>query len=250
MKIKVLGSISPYCKGGANCPGYLIDTGVGKILLDCGCGSSGNMSFPEDIRNLHIIISHYHKDHYTDLFAILYASLCHSNLDESVSVDIYIPESHDSATVCDYEMIKNNRDGVFTLHTYNANSKLTICGCDVYFIKTFHSVANYSVSLNCAGHKLVYSGDMGYRDVDVYCEFCKNAELFICESSFLSTDTAKSAYHLDAKEAALIARKANVKKLLLTHTWPEREKDLYLQEARSVFPTVSVAIENNVYTLS
>ena len=54
MKLKVLGSVSPYCKDQLNCPGYLIDSGKGKILLDCGSGSSGNMSFPEDIHNLNI----------------------------------------------------------------------------------------------------------------------------------------------------------------------------------------------------
>lgn len=101
MKLKVLGSISPYCKDQLNCPGYLIDSGKGKILLDCGSGSSGNMSFPEDIHNLNIIISHYHKDHYADLFAILYAGLCHKSLGEDVSINVYVPETSDKDTIYD-----------------------------------------------------------------------------------------------------------------------------------------------------
>jgi ribonuclease BN (tRNA processing enzyme) len=249
MKLKVLGSVSPYCKNEFNCPGYLIENSEGKILLDCGFGSSGNMNFPEDIHNLNIIISHYHKDHYTDLFAILYASLCYKNLGEEVSINIYIPETNDKNTIYDYELIKNNHDGIFNLYTYNEETKLYICGHKISFIKTFHSIENFSVCIEDNKTKLVYSGDMGYNNIDEYSKFCKNADLFICESTFLSTDSNKSKYHLDAKEAATIAKTSNVKKLLLTHTWPEYEKNLYLKEASTIFDKVYMAHENDVIEL-
>ena len=45
----------------------------------------------------------------------------------------------------------------------------------------------------------------------------------------------------EIEEAAMIAKAANVKKLLLTHTWPEYEKDLYLKEARYIFDKVYMA---------
>ena len=245
-QLKVLGSVSPYCKDEMNCSGYLIDSGKGKILLDCGFGSSGNMSFPEDIRDLNIMISHYHKDHYADLFAILYAGLCHKSLGEEVSINIYIPETCDENTVYDYELIKNNHDGAFKLHTYNEGSRLNICGYSISFKKTVHSIENFSVCVENNNTKLVYSGDMGYYNIEEYSKFCRNADVFICESTFLSTDSNKSRYHLDAKEAAMIAKAANVRKLLLTHTWPEHEKDLYLKEARSVYDKVYMAHENDV----
>ena len=250
MKLKVLGSVSPYCKDQLNCPGYLIDSGKGKILLDCGSGSSGNMSFPEDIHNLNIIISHYHKDHYADLFAILYAGLCHKSLGEDVSINVYIPETSDENTVYDYELIKNDPDGVFKLHTYNEGSRLNICGYDISFKKTVHSIENFSACAENSNTKIIYSGDMGYYNIDEYTGFCRNADIFICESTFLSTDPKKSKYHLDAKEAAMIAKAANVRKLLLTHTWPEHKKDLYLKEASSIYDKVYMAHENDVIKLS
>ena len=250
MKLKVLGSVSPYCKNGSNCPGYLLSTGNGKILLDCGFGSSGNMRFPEDIRRLSIILSHYHKDHYTDLFAILYASLCYKNFGELIDIQIYLPETADKNTICDAELIRNNREGVFELHTYNENSVLHIDGCEVRFFKTHHAVENYSVCIEKNGAKFVYSGDMGYRDIDAYCAFCRKADLFLCESTFLNTDSGKTPYHLDAMEAALIARKADVGRLLLTHTWPERDKELYLREAKPIFDRVSMAQENKEYSVA
>ena len=91
---------------------------------------------------------------------------------------------------------------------------------------------------------------MGYHNIDEYTRFCRNADIFICESTFLSTDSNKSRYHLDAKEAAMIAKAANVRKLLLTQTWPEHKKDLYLKEASSTFDKVYMAHENDVIKLS
>ena len=45
-----------------------------KILLDCGNGITRNLNFPEDLNNLTIIISHLHRDHYSDIFSIAYAT--------------------------------------------------------------------------------------------------------------------------------------------------------------------------------
>ena len=162
------------------------------------------------------------------------------------SLDQIIDEDISSKLV---EAIKNNHDGIFNLYTYNEETKLNICGYKISFIKTFHSIENFSVCIEDNNTKLVYSGDMGYYNIDEYSKFCKNADMFICESTFLSTDSNKSKYHLDAKEAATIAKISNVKKLLLTHTWPEYEKDLYLKEASTIYDKVYMAHENDVYVI-
>ena len=162
------------------------------------------------------------------------------------SLDQIIDEDIRSKLV---EAIKNNHDGIFNLYTYNEETKLNICGYKISFIKTFHSIENFSVCIEDNNTKLVYSGDMGYYNIDEYSKFCKNADMFICESTFLSTDSNKSKYHLDAKEAATIAKISNVKKLLLTHTWPEYEKDLYLKEASTIYDKVYMAHENDVYVI-
>ena len=162
------------------------------------------------------------------------------------SLDQIIDEDIRSKLV---EAIKNNHDGIFNLYTYNEETKLNICGYKISFIKTFHSIENFSVCIEDNNTKLVYSGDMGYYNIDEYSKVCKNADMFICESTFLSTDSNKSKYHLDAKEAATIAKISNVKKLLLTHTWPEYEKDLYLKEASTIYDKVYMAHENDVYVI-
>jgi ribonuclease Z len=72
----------------------------------------------------------------------------------------------------------------------------------------------------------------------------KEADFLICESTFHSSlaDKAKEYFHLTAKEAALIAKKAKVKKLVLTH-FSQRYKDVreLEQEAKDIFPATIVS---------
>ncbi len=75
--------------------------------------------------------------------------------------------------------------------------------------------------------------------------FVKNSDLLICESSFGENlkEKAKEYKHLTASQAAQIAKKANVKKLVLTHLgqrYEKNKKDI-LKEAKKVFKNVCIA---------
>ncbi|MFA6974223.1 MAG: ribonuclease Z [Parcubacteria group bacterium] len=69
--------------------------------------------------------------------------------------------------------------------------------------------------------------------------FVKNADVLICEATFSSEmeEKAKEYKHLTSKQAAEIAKKANVKKLILTHISQryEQDKEKILLEARKTF---------------
>lgn len=72
--------------------------------------------------------------------------------------------------------------------------------------------------------------------------FIGAADLFYCEGPFLEADRekAKATYHLTAKEAAILAREARVKKLVLFHFSP-RYKGRYeelIAEASTAFDQV------------
>lgn len=77
----------------------------------------------------------------------------------------------------------------------------------------------------------------------------QNADLIICESSFLQKHNTNSKTHMTAYDAGILASKSNAKKLLLTHFWPEEEKELYLKEALQTFSNVEVAKENKKLVL-
>lgn len=87
-----------------------------------------------------------------------------------------------------------------------------------------------------------------------YCEnavhIAKDARLFLCESTYLSEhkDLAHKHLHLTAAEAALIAKKANVGSLILTH-FSARYQNLepFLEESRAIFPNTDVAKDLKVF---
>lgn len=92
IKIKALGSVSPYCKDSKNCPGYLIEHNDHKILLDCGSGITRLLDMNKDLNNLIIVISHLHKDHYSDLGSIGYTSYIQRRLGNLTNeIKVYIP---------------------------------------------------------------------------------------------------------------------------------------------------------------
>jgi ribonuclease Z len=92
------------------------------------------------------------------------------------------------------------------------------------------------------GKKLAYSGDTA--PCPATAKAAKGADLLIHEATFSSMHAAeaKEALHSTASQAAEIAKKAGVKRLLLTHI-SGRYKDTaqLLSEAKAVFPSTLVA---------
>ena len=91
------------------------------------------------------------------------------------------------------------------------------------------------------GAKLVVVGDAGKTENLV--EVCRDADALVIESTYLDEDAEMAGQfsHLTARQAAELAIKAGVKKLILTHISRRyREKDVF-REAQAIFPNSVVA---------
>lgn len=91
------------------------------------------------------------------------------------------------------------------------------------------------------GVKLVVVGDAGRTD-NIF-DACKDADALVIESTYMDEEAemAREFSHLTARQAAELAVKANVKKLIITHISRRyREKDV-LKEAQAIFPNSVVA---------
>jgi ribonuclease Z len=98
------------------------------------------------------------------------------------------------------------------------------------------------VTYRQGGRLLVYSGDT--LPSTAVAKAAKGADLLIHESTFGSDREAEAAEakHSTAAQAALIAKKAGVKKLLLTHiSGRYRGTAPLLEEAKKIFPCIVVA---------
>ncbi|MBI5391440.1 ribonuclease Z [Candidatus Woesearchaeota archaeon] len=92
------------------------------------------------------------------------------------------------------------------------------------------------------GKKITFIQDTAYHDDCV--ELAKEADLLISESTFEEKEREKAQEykHLTSRQAALIAKKARAKRLILTH-FSQRYKDVsqLQKEAKAVFKNVICA---------
>lgn len=234
-----LGTVSPYPKGNMNCPGFLVEHNGIKILLDCGNGSIRYLAMPQDLKNLNVILSHFHKDHIGDVGSIQYASFCHHNLGQlDDKVKIFLPSEdfcdnrksilENGESYCEYFDMTDTKIGDFDVFFHDNDS---------------HSIRSYMTKLDNGEVRVVYTSDIGITNYDDLVSFCHGVDLLICESSFLRRHNSSCKTHMRAYDAGCLARDAGVGELLLTHFWPEEDKKLYLEEALEVFPNSKVAEE-------
>src|SRR5690625_177743 len=94
------------------------------------------------------------------------------------------------------------------------------------------------------GRKIVIFGDT--RNSGQFVEFLKGSDLLIHEATFSGTDQAlaKQYYHSSNIEVAELAKKADVKQLILTHLsarYQNEQLNQFLCDARTIFPETILA---------
>ena len=248
MKLKVLGTQSPYNTANHHCPGFLIEENDTKIMLDCGSGSHSMLNFPNDLNNLSIIISHLHRDHYNDIYNMQYSSFVfHNQKRLAKPIDIYLPTFPDYV----YDDIISEPNAFANYIPIDEESKLNIGSINISFCRVDHPVETYAIKLICDNNTLVYTSDTSFSSKDRLIKFSNNADLLISESSLLTSYGFKEINsHITANQAGIIAKEANVKKLMLTHFWPEERPQKYVEEAMTVFENVLAAKEGQILDLT
>ena len=81
-------------------------------------------------------------------------------------------------------------------------------------------------------------------------EKVRGVDLLYHETTYLKDleERAASRFHATTHQAALIAKMANVKKLLIGHFSSKYDKlDTFEQEAREIFPNTDLALEGATY---
>ncbi len=244
MKITVIGNCGPYPGAGRACSGYLIESGDAKILLDCGSGVLGKLQNYCSIDEItHVILSHLHYDHMGDMMVFRYSIEGKAKRGGKLRpVKLYLPSEPKDV----YEKLISK--DVFDYAAITEDLSLNIGELHVSFAKVNHPITCYAVRIQQDSRIFVYSGDTSYTKSLV--EFARNADILLCDAGLLSKDKkSKDAPHLTAYEAGIIARESDVKRLLLTHFWPEDDKGIHLTEARENFLKAEVSVEGKSYEI-
>lgn len=217
MKLTVLGCYGPYPIKGGSCSGYLIEEDQSKILLDCGNGVFSNYQKNFSLEDLDaIILSHLHPDHISDIFILRYALEFRKK-----SIKIFAPNNPHE------EFIRLFHKS-YEISIIDSKKSFKIGNMMIHFEKMNHVVPDYAICIEANGKKLVYSGDTSYTQKLI--DFSKNADFLLCEAGVLEKDLVNTPPHLSPEQAVEIGERANAKRIMLTHFYPEYSLKMYKEE--------------------
>ncbi len=241
MKLTILGSGTAAPRLERNMAGYLLEAGNKKILLDSGAGTIRQLLKLKinllDIND--IFYTHLHNDHINDLGAIIWSN--NYGMKRKRALNLYGPKSFKKyfkvlmekilmPTKLNYKIeisemwngpiiklpIKNNSNNKKLINKNIENKNCLI----IRSIKSKHTDASVSYRIEYSNKSMVYSGDTDYSNEII--KLSKNAGLLILECSY--PDGKKASGHLTPSLCGKVATKANVKKLVLTHFYPEADQ--------------------------
>ncbi len=109
-----------------------------------------------------------------------------------------------------------------------------------------HRIATAGTRVETDSGTIAYTGDTAVCDCLI--DLARIADIFLSEATYQEKDRERTKEgHMTAKQAAEIALKADVKKLLLTHIWFEYDKRKSLKEAKEIFENTELAVEMQEY---
>lgn len=223
LSLTVLGCCGSYAGPGGACSGYLVRGEGTTVWLDAGSGTLANLQCHVGLADVDaVVLTHEHPDHWSDVegyrVALTYVL-------EREGLPVYAPAgvrpllSTDPAPAFDWRPVT---DG----------DRVDVGGLHFSFARTEHPPETLAVRVDGDGRSLAYSADTGPGwSFDA---LGSGIDLALCEATHLR-DREGDAVHLSARQAATMARRCGVGRLLLTHLWPTVDPALSRAEATAAY---------------
>jgi ribonuclease BN (tRNA processing enzyme) len=247
MEITVLGSGAAYPRAGGACSGFLVASNGTNVWLDAGNGTFGRLLEHISYRDLDaLVLTHGHGDHVADVVPLMYALGFDPELPPS-TLPVYAP--FDVAPMLKSPLGTMSKEMFKKVFEFRPIDRGFEVG-DVRFVpfKTQHPAETFGVRMESDRAVAVYTSDTGlFPDL---AGVCRDADLLICEATYVDGIEAERGVHMWAREAGRVAAEAKVKRLVLTHIWSTLDPDRAVAEASEEFPgNVEAAVEGNRYTI-
>ena len=240
MNLTILGASAACPAPGGACSSYLVQHDATNLVLDCGPGSLPNLRRALDYRAVTaVVLSHLHSDHILDLIPYRYGLRYGPGArPDAPRLPLWAPP--DGAAYLERlgQALAGEPgffDAGFEVREYDPAAGLTIGPLRLSFAPLPHYVPVWGIRCTAGDATLVYSADSG--PTPALADLARGADLFLCDATLLQPDPGdpRQRGHLTAAEAGAIAQAAGVRRLLLTHLWPELGLPALLAAAQAAF---------------
>jgi ribonuclease BN (tRNA processing enzyme) len=239
MRLTILGCAGSFPGPEAACSAYLVEAEGFRLLVDFG---SGSLSALQRYAGLHavdaILITHLHCDHVLDA--------CHYVVVRRYAPEgpypplpMYAPAGAPDRLAAAYNHDEGPLDDVYTFYSLQPGT-FPIGPFTVTVDRLNHPVETYGVRLEHNGRVLAYSADTA--PCDALERLAADADLFLCEASYLDGMQNPPGLHLTGREAGEVATKAGARRLLLTHLVPAWGSEALTYEAAAATYTGPIEI--------
>jgi len=241
VKVTVIGCSGSYPGPEAPASCYLVEadgpdasgqTRTWRILLDLGSGALGELHNHVDPLLIDaVFVSHLHADHCLDLCGY-YVMRKYHPLGAQPKIPVWGPAETARRMAKAYDLDEDpGMNEEFDFLDYAG--PVQVGPITITPIQVVHPVTAYALRVEADSRVLVYSGDTGICDSLV--QAAEGAHLFLAEAAFRDADVNPPDIHLTGREAAMVALKAGVERLVLTHIPAWHDKIIAVTEASELW---------------
>ena len=231
MQLRVLGANGTYPTAGHPSAGYLVTHDEAALWIDAGAGTLGALQELMDPTELTaLVVSHAHIDHSVDVFP-LYHYLRFGPTPRT-GLPLVVPEDTAGRLEEYADPSGAHFAEVFDVTVPADGAVTTIGPFRMSFGRADHPVPTLLVRIEVAGRVLAYTADTG-TGCDLV-GLAAGANTLLAEATFQGTDKP-APHHLTAGEAGVVAHRAGVERLILTHILPTLDRTTSIAEAAARF---------------
>ncbi|HYZ93311.1 MAG TPA: MBL fold metallo-hydrolase [Actinomycetota bacterium] len=248
MDVVVLGSGASFPRPGGACSGFLVSNDGTNLWLDAGNGTLSRLLEHISLTDLDaLVVTHGHPDHYADVMPLMYA-LALAPGSHNGALPIHAPKLIAQAPVGALlgESSAEMYERVFKM--LPLPGVFDVGSLHVEPFRTNHPGETYGMRVSAGNRTLVYTSDTAiYPELP---DVCRDADLLICEATYIAAHKAEPNVHMWAREAGVVAREAGVKSLLLTHVLPTFDVAQAVAEASEEYSgPIEAAVEGKRYSV-
>jgi ribonuclease BN (tRNA processing enzyme) len=220
-RLTILGSGTAIPSGERFPAGYVVACGDARVMVDCGPGTLRRLAQAgTSLAQLDaVLLTHYHTDHCADLAALLFA-LRSPRYAGRAPLHVFGAPGLQRLVekLTDAWPWLQPRGYELALHEV-APGTFAAAGLEVTAVPIRHTAQSLGYRVTGADGTVAFSGDAD--ECDELVELARGADTFVCEAA--TPDGQKLDGHLTPTLTARYAAKAGVRRLVLTHFYPECE---------------------------